>query len=245
MITCHDEQFSGTAAVVFAGLIGALRVTQKKLIENTYLFVGAGQVKRRSFSFLDENRTFSLNFIIQAACGIADLITRAMVREGASIEEARSRIWMYDVHGLLVNVSEFFFFFLFFCNNSISFSFLKNSSETVRICAFDLNFSLTAWSFCATHDCSTLTRPFFISIRSFFALGSTTGRSQRSEKFLHQERNGYEGSSISNRLCQTISTNGFVIISEIVSFDQRQYLRCQWNFTSFPRRSFEENGSNQ
>ena len=34
----------GTAAVVLAGLIGALRVTGKKLTENTYLFVGAGQV---------------------------------------------------------------------------------------------------------------------------------------------------------------------------------------------------------
>jgi len=52
-----------------------------KLCENTFLFVGAGQ----------------------AACGIADLITHAMVREGASTEEARSKIWMYDVHGLIVD----------------------------------------------------------------------------------------------------------------------------------------------
>ena len=34
----------GTAAVVLAGLFGALRVTGKKLTDNTYLFVGAGQV---------------------------------------------------------------------------------------------------------------------------------------------------------------------------------------------------------
>ena len=36
--------FEGTAAVVLAGLYGALRVTGKKLCDNTYLFVGAGQV---------------------------------------------------------------------------------------------------------------------------------------------------------------------------------------------------------
>ncbi|UJR31879.1 hypothetical protein I4U23_019353 [Adineta vaga] len=76
-----NDDIQGTAAVVLAGLFGALRISGKKLIENTYLFVGAGQ----------------------AACGIADLITHAMIREGASEEEAKSRIWMYDVHGLIVD----------------------------------------------------------------------------------------------------------------------------------------------
>ncbi|CAF1115453.1 unnamed protein product [Rotaria sp. Silwood1] len=75
-----NDDIQGTAAVVLAGVIAALRITGKKLSENTYLFVGAGQ----------------------AACGIADLITHAMVREGSSIEEARSKIWMYDIHGLIV-----------------------------------------------------------------------------------------------------------------------------------------------
>jgi hypothetical protein len=35
----------GTAAVVVAGLFGAFRITGKKLSENTFLFVGAGQVR--------------------------------------------------------------------------------------------------------------------------------------------------------------------------------------------------------
>jgi len=39
-----------------------------------------------------------------------------MIREGASTEEARSKIWMYDVHGLIVEVSfEFFMYILMEC----------------------------------------------------------------------------------------------------------------------------------
>jgi malic enzyme len=34
--------------VVLAGLIAALRITGKKLSENTYLFVGAGQVNEKN-----------------------------------------------------------------------------------------------------------------------------------------------------------------------------------------------------
>ncbi|CAF0769696.1 unnamed protein product [Didymodactylos carnosus] len=75
-----NDDIQGTAAVVLAGLFGALRITGKKLHENIFLFVGAGQ----------------------AACGIADLVTAAMTKEGIPIEEARSKIWMYDVHGLIV-----------------------------------------------------------------------------------------------------------------------------------------------
>jgi hypothetical protein len=43
----------GTAAVVLAGLIAALRVTGKKLCENTYLFVGAGQVSQHRINQLN------------------------------------------------------------------------------------------------------------------------------------------------------------------------------------------------
>lgn len=58
-----------------------MKVTGKKLAENRILFVGAGQ----------------------AACGIADLMALAISRSaGVTIEEARERIFMYDVDGLLV-----------------------------------------------------------------------------------------------------------------------------------------------
>jgi malate dehydrogenase (oxaloacetate-decarboxylating)(NADP+) len=39
---------------------------------------------------------------IQAAIGIANLTVRAMLTEGCSLEEARSKIWMMDIDGLLV-----------------------------------------------------------------------------------------------------------------------------------------------
>jgi malate dehydrogenase (oxaloacetate-decarboxylating)(NADP+) len=76
-----NDDIQGTAAVALAGLLTSLRVTKKKLSDSKILFVGAGQ----------------------AACGIADLMALAISRKAnVSYERAREQIFMYDVHGLLV-----------------------------------------------------------------------------------------------------------------------------------------------
>jgi malate dehydrogenase (oxaloacetate-decarboxylating)(NADP+) len=74
-----NDDIQGTAAVALAGLEASLRVTNTKMMDNTFLFLGAGG----------------------AATGIVKLIVRAMVHDGISEAEAASRIWLCDVNGLI------------------------------------------------------------------------------------------------------------------------------------------------
>ncbi|KAF7281299.1 hypothetical protein GWI33_004881 [Rhynchophorus ferrugineus] len=74
-----NDDIQGTASVAVSGLMACKRITGKKFSENTFCFLGAGG----------------------AALGIADLVVRAMVLEGTPIEDARSKIWMMDIDGLL------------------------------------------------------------------------------------------------------------------------------------------------
>ena len=76
---CFNDDIQGTAAVAVAGILGALRITGGKLSEQTFMFLGAGS----------------------AGIGIADLLTQSLVLDGLSLEQARARTWMFDVHGLL------------------------------------------------------------------------------------------------------------------------------------------------
>jgi malate dehydrogenase (oxaloacetate-decarboxylating)(NADP+) len=78
-VLCYNDDIQGTACVTLAGLTTALQIADKPLTEQRVLFLGAGS----------------------AGIGIANMIAAAMEMKGLSKDEARSRISMFDVDGLL------------------------------------------------------------------------------------------------------------------------------------------------
>ena len=78
-ICSFNDDIQGTAAVTLAALLAAVDATGGRLSDQTVCIVGAGS----------------------AGTGIAEQIIRAMVAEGLTEGEARSRFHLVDRHGLL------------------------------------------------------------------------------------------------------------------------------------------------
>ncbi|KAF8393440.1 hypothetical protein HHK36_021684 [Tetracentron sinense] len=77
-----NDDIQGTAAVVLAGIVAALKLVVGTLAEQTFLFLGAGE----------------------AGTGIAELIALEMSKQAKTpVEETRKKIWLVDSKGLIVS----------------------------------------------------------------------------------------------------------------------------------------------
>ncbi|KAM0933657.1 putative malate dehydrogenase (oxaloacetate-decarboxylating) (NADP(+)) [Dioscorea sansibarensis] len=77
-----NDDIQGTASVVLAGVVAALKLVGGTLAEHTFLFLGAGE----------------------AGTGIAELIALEMSKQTkAPLEESRKKIWLVDSKGLIVD----------------------------------------------------------------------------------------------------------------------------------------------
>jgi malate dehydrogenase (oxaloacetate-decarboxylating)(NADP+) len=75
----YNDDVQGTAGITLAGMINAAKLKNTKLRDEKYLFLGAGS----------------------AAIGLANLLCSALVAQGVTLEDAQSRIYMFDINGLL------------------------------------------------------------------------------------------------------------------------------------------------
>ncbi len=75
----YNDDVQGTAGITLAGMINATKLKGTKLKDERYLFLGAGS----------------------AGIGLANLLCSALVAQGVSLKDAQSRVYMFDVNGLL------------------------------------------------------------------------------------------------------------------------------------------------
>jgi malate dehydrogenase (oxaloacetate-decarboxylating)(NADP+) len=75
----YNDDVQGTAGITLAGMINATKLKGTKLKDEKYLFLGAGS----------------------AGIGLADLLCSALVAQGMTLKAAQSRVYMFDIDGLL------------------------------------------------------------------------------------------------------------------------------------------------
>ena len=76
-----NDDMQGTGAIVMAAVFSGLKVTKQNFAEQRLVVYGAGT----------------------AGTGMADQISAAMEREGLSREEAKQRVWLIDINGLVTD----------------------------------------------------------------------------------------------------------------------------------------------
>ena len=75
----YNDDVQGTAGITLAGMINAAKLKNTKLKDEKYLFLGAGS----------------------AGIGLANLLCSALGEQGMTLKEAQSRVYMFDINGLL------------------------------------------------------------------------------------------------------------------------------------------------
>jgi malate dehydrogenase (oxaloacetate-decarboxylating)(NADP+) len=75
----YNDDVQGTAGITLTGMINATKLKGTKLKDEKYLFLGAGS----------------------AGIGLANLLCSALVAQGMTLKEAQSRVYMFDINGLL------------------------------------------------------------------------------------------------------------------------------------------------
>jgi malate dehydrogenase (oxaloacetate-decarboxylating) len=79
-VPCFNDDIQGTGAMALAGLISACRKTGQKLTEQIVVLVGAGA----------------------GGVGVASAIKSGMIEAGLTEPQARARIYLIDIHGLVI-----------------------------------------------------------------------------------------------------------------------------------------------